>query len=49
MRCRPDCMPGCNYRYAPSAHKPSAVNLKFLSLLAASLFRNSKFKTALES
>jgi AraC family transcriptional activator of tynA and feaB len=24
MRCRPDCMPGCNYPYAPSAHKPSA-------------------------
>jgi hypothetical protein len=28
---------------------PSAVNLKFLSLLAASSFRNFKFKTALES
>ena len=27
----------------------SAVNLKFLSLLAASSFRNFKFKTALES
>jgi len=26
-----------------------AVNLKFLSLLAASSFRNFKFKTALES
>jgi hypothetical protein len=28
---------------------PSAVNLKFLSLLAASSFKNFKFKTALES
>jgi hypothetical protein len=28
---------------------PSAVNLKFLSLLAAGSFRNFKFKTALES
>jgi hypothetical protein len=27
----------------------SAVNLKFLSILAASSFRNFKFKTALES
>jgi hypothetical protein len=27
----------------------SAVNLKFLSLLAASSFRNFEFKTALES
>ena len=31
------------------AGAPSAVNLKFLSLLAASSFRNFKFKTALES
>ena len=31
------------------AQLPSAVNLKFLSLLAASSFRNFKFKTALES
>src|ERR1700720_1606280 len=32
-----------------SRSHPSAVNLKFLSLLAASSFRNFKFKTALES
>ena len=34
---------------AGTVAKPSAVNLKFLSLLAASSFRNFKFKTALES
>ena len=33
----------------PSLPPPSAVNLVFLSLLAASSFRNFKFKTALES
>jgi Queuosine biosynthesis protein QueC len=34
---------------APVDSTSSAVNLKFLSLLAASSFRNFKFKTALES
>ena len=33
----------------PSLPPPSALNLKFLSLLAASSFRNFKFKTALKS
>jgi len=33
----------------PTGPAPSAVNLKFLLLLAASSFRNFKFKTALES
>jgi hypothetical protein len=33
----------------PTKTATSAVNLKFLSLLAASSFRNFKFKTALES
>ena len=48
--------PSCGYLTSivqPPADPPtwltSAVNLKFLSLLAASSFRNFKFKTALES
>ena len=39
---------GAGLKPAPTS-RPSAVNLKFLSLLAASSFRNFKFKTALES
>jgi hypothetical protein len=44
---------GVTFRRGEALHgpegEPSAVNLKFLSLLAASSFRNFKFKTALES
>ena len=39
----------CNFRVNLIGKRSSAVNLKFLSLLAASSFRNFKFKTALES
>jgi hypothetical protein len=36
-------------QFIPTKRVTNAVNLKFLSLLAASSFRNFKLKTALES